>query len=88
MCEIVCVPSKVIAVCREEKDETSKSQTLAETEQEEPQLDEDGYVIRDNNTLQSWPNDKGSFYSSSDSDSGLYYFVLYITYFCKFSILF
>ncbi|KAF5294824.1 hypothetical protein FQA39_LY00308 [Lamprigera yunnana] len=52
----------------EEKEETPKTQTLAETEQEEPQLDEDGYVIRQN-PPPTWTNDKNSFYSSSDSDS-------------------
>ncbi|KAF5272837.1 hypothetical protein FQR65_LT00433 [Abscondita terminalis] len=52
----------------EEKEETSKNQTLAETEQEEPQVDEDGYVIRQN-PAPTWTNDKSSFYSSSDSDS-------------------
>ncbi|KAK4871783.1 hypothetical protein RN001_015907 [Aquatica leii] len=52
----------------EEKEETSKNQTLTETEQEEPQVDEDGYVIRQN-SAPTWTNDKSSFYSSSDSDS-------------------
>ncbi|XP_031336052.1 F-BAR domain only protein 2 isoform X2 [Photinus pyralis] len=52
----------------EEKEETGKNQTLPEIEKDQPQLDEDGYVIRQN-TVPAWTNDKSSFYSSSDSDS-------------------
>lgn len=53
----------------EEKEETNKNQPLPEIEKEQPQLDEDGYVIRQNTAAPAWTNDKSSFYSSSDSDS-------------------
>lgn len=55
--------------CFSEEKEEKKSPPLAEAETETPELDEDGYVIRPE-TQPSWTNDKGSFYSSSDSDSG------------------
>jgi FtsZ-interacting cell division protein ZipA len=51
----------------EEKDESQR--TAATTDTGAPELDEDGYVIRPN-VPHSWNNEKGSFYSSSDSDTG------------------
>jgi hypothetical protein len=50
----------------EEKDESQR--TAATTDTGAPELDEDGYVIRPN-VPHSWNNEKGSFYSSSDSDT-------------------
>ncbi|RZB39838.1 FCH domain only protein 2 [Asbolus verrucosus] len=50
----------------EEKDESQRTSTTAEPGG--PELDEDGYVIRPN-VPHSWNNEKGSFYSSSDSDT-------------------
>jgi hypothetical protein len=50
----------------EEKDESQR--TTATTDTGAPELDEDGYVIRPN-VPHSWNNEKGSFYSSSDSDT-------------------
>ncbi|XP_008199628.1 F-BAR domain only protein 2 isoform X2 [Tribolium castaneum] len=50
----------------EEKDESQRTQPPPEPSA--PELDEDGYVIRPN-VPHSWNNEKGSFYSSSDSDT-------------------
>jgi len=47
---------------REDKDDGRKSETPT------PEVDEEGYCIRPKVDL--WENDKGSFYSSSDTDSG------------------
>ncbi|KAJ9583396.1 hypothetical protein L9F63_022262, partial [Diploptera punctata] len=46
---------------REDKDDSRKSETPT------PEVDEEGYCIRPKVDL--WENDKGSFYSSSDTDS-------------------
>lgn len=46
--------------CREEKDESQKSETPT------AEIDEEGYSVPPKST---WENDKSSFYSSSDSDS-------------------
>ncbi|XP_044256848.1 F-BAR domain only protein 2 isoform X2 [Tribolium madens] len=50
----------------EEKDESQRTQPAPEPTA--PELDEDGYVIRPN-VPHNWNNEKGSFYSSSDSDT-------------------
>jgi hypothetical protein len=47
---------------REDKDDGRKSETPT------PEVDEEGYCIRPK--VELWENDKGSFYSSSDTDSG------------------
>ncbi|PNF33746.1 hypothetical protein B7P43_G11221 [Cryptotermes secundus] len=47
---------------REDKEDSRKSETPT------PEVDEEGYCIRPKVDL--WENDKGSFYSSSDTDSG------------------
>lgn len=54
-------------VRREEKDESQRTTTAVEPGA--PEVDEDGYVIPPN-VPHSWNNEKGSFYSSSDSDTG------------------
>lgn len=60
----------VFYIHREEKDDSQKSQRTAEpTDPAAQEVDEDGYVIRPN-VSQTWNSEKGSFYSSSDSDSG------------------
>lgn len=46
----------------EEKEDGHKSKTPT------PEVDEDGYCIPPK--LNPWDHDKGSFYSSSDTDSG------------------
>ncbi|XP_066997346.1 F-BAR domain only protein 2 isoform X5 [Anabrus simplex] len=46
---------------REDKDDSRKSETPT------PEVDEEGYCIRPK--VDQWENDKGSFYSSSDTDS-------------------
>lgn len=66
---------------REEKEEVNKGR-VQDNEQDAPQLDEDGYVIRQNPT-QAWTNDKGSFYSSSDSDSGVLTLIFFFIYIFK-----
>lgn len=53
----------VIIFLSEEKEETEKK-----IETNAPEVDEDGFCIRPK--LERWENDKGSFYSSSDMDSG------------------
>ncbi|XP_063928188.1 F-BAR domain only protein 2 isoform X2 [Zophobas morio] len=50
----------------EEKDESQRTTTAVEPGA--PEVDEDGYVIPPN-VPHSWNNEKGSFYSSSDSDT-------------------
>lgn len=58
---------------REEKDDSQKSQRTTEAADSTAQeVDEDGYVIRPN-VSHNWNSEKGSFYSSSDSDSGKNY---------------
>ncbi|CAH1153512.1 unnamed protein product [Phaedon cochleariae] len=53
----------------EEKDDSQKSQrTIETTDPSAQEVDEDGYVIRPN-VSQNWNSEKGSFYSSSDSES-------------------
>lgn len=51
---------------REEKDESQRTNPSGDAPA--PELDEDGYVIRPN-VSHTWNNEKGSFYSSSDSDT-------------------
>lgn len=69
----LCVFGFIIYVFREEKDDSSKSTTTPATStietKETPEIDEDGYNVRPK-TSENWTNDKNSFYSSSDSDSG------------------
>lgn len=58
----------LFSIYREEKDESQRTQPPP-AEPNAPELDEDGYVIRPN-VPHTWNNEKGSFYSSSDSDTG------------------
>lgn len=60
----------IITFSREEKDDSQKSQRTADTtDPSTHEVDEDGYVIRPS-VAHNWNNEKGSFYSSSDSDTG------------------
>lgn len=54
---------------RDEKEDVTKIASLAEPENTNLEVDEDGFCIQPK-TTQVWTNDKNSFYSSSDSDSG------------------
>lgn len=59
-------------------------------ENEAPEVDEDGFSVRPKST-ETWTNDKNSFYSSSDSDSGvvcvtLGFVILNILLLCSFNI--
>lgn len=56
---------------REEKEDVIKSQTLTETEPENAENDDTSYSNQPP-PLHTWNKEKSSFYSSSDSDSGIY----------------
>jgi hypothetical protein len=61
-CSYILYQDLSVGGSREDKDDGRKSETPT------PEVDEEGYCIRPKVDL--WENDKGSFYSSSDTDSG------------------
>lgn len=67
-----------VLYCREDKEEVAKpaaASSAPEAKSETPEIDEDGFNVRPKSS-ETWTNDKNSFYSSSDSDSGIFFSIL------------